>query len=118
IPALSNQSADETCWSLLLSLIPTAPQPAQRVGQDRAAVHAAMAAGSADKLVVVLFKLQCFRHLLVREPPVAVFVVDVVLAILQEDAERLRIRLANQSGIDMAAADVGEAADMAQHFAK
>src|SRR5206468_9157085 len=38
--------------------------------------------------------------------------------VLQKDADRLVLRFANQTGIDVSAADVGEAADVAQDLAE
>ena len=70
------------------------------------------------ELVVVALELQRRRHLLVGQRPVAVRVVEIVAAVLQEDAERLAVALADHRGVDVAAADVGEAADVAEHLAK
>ena len=96
----------------------TAPQPAERVGQDRPAVLAAVLAGAADELVVVVFEFQGRRHLLIGQPPVAELVVQIVAAVLKKDADRLVGRGADQRRIDVAAADVGEAADVAEHLAE
>ena len=68
--------------------------------------------------MIVAFELQRVFHLQIREPPVAVFVVQIILTVLQEHADRFAIGLANQSLVIVTAADVGEAADMAQHFAE
>src|SRR5699024_8152949 len=54
-----------------------APEPAERIGQDRAAVNTAMAAFAEFELVVVLGKLQCRGHLLIRERPVTVQIVEI-----------------------------------------
>src|SRR4051812_46313236 len=77
--------ASGSCLRLLLSrllllLLFVAPQPAQRVRQDGAAVLAVVAAVAVDELVVVLHVLQRRRHLLVGQRPVAVFVVQVAAA--------------------------------------
>ena len=47
------------------------------------------------------------EHLLVREEPVAVFVREVVGAVLEEDLDRLDGRLADESGIEVAAGGHG-----------
>ena len=75
-----------------------APQPAQRFGQDRSAVLAVVAPVAEHELVVVLLVLQRRRHLLVGQRPVAVLVVQVARAVLQEDADRLLLGLADQAG--------------------
>ncbi len=72
-----------------------------------------VAAVSEDELVIVAGKFECSSHLLVREGPIAVLVVQIVGTVLQEDADRFAFRFANQSWVDMPAADVGEAADVA-----
>src|SRR3954470_9981559 len=96
-----------------------APEPAERVGQDRAAVLAVVAPVAGDELVVVLGKLQRRRHLLVGEEPVAERIVQIVRPVLQKYSDRLgRLSLADQRRVVMAAADVGEAADVAEHLAK
>src|SRR5262249_1555420 len=95
-----------------------APQPAQRLRQDGAAVLAVVAAVAHHELVVVLHELQRRGHLLVRQRPVAVQVVEVVLAVLEEDADRLLLRLADHPRIDVAAADVRETADVAEDLAE
>src|SRR5260221_10917147 len=42
----------------------------------------------------------------------------VIETVLQEDADRFGVALADQVGIDVPSQDVGEAADRADHFAK
>src|SRR5262245_47385851 len=75
--------------------------------------------------VIVLRELQRLGHGLIGERPVPIGVVDIVLAVLQEDANRLWRRLANQRRIVVsalapcgAAGDIREAADPRQHFAE
>src|SRR5262249_33462248 len=103
-------------WLSLFS----APEPAQRIGQDRAAMLAVMAAVAVLKFVIVLGKLQSERHLLIGEWPVAVLVIQIGGAGLEEEPDRLWALLgfAHKCRIDIAAADIGEAADMAQHLAE
>ena len=45
-------------------------------------------------------------------------VVEVVRAVLQEDADGLLLRLANERGVNVSTADVREAADVAEHLAE
>ena len=94
------------------------PEPAEGIGQDRAAVLSAVAAGAEHELEIVAHERQRAGHLLVRQRPVAVEVVQVVRAVLQEDADRFALGLADPRGVDVAAADVGEAADLREHLAE
>src|SRR5687767_11942310 len=95
-----------------------APEPAQRVGKDRAAVFSTVPAVAEDELMIVAGELQRRGHFLVRERPVAVQIIEIIRAILQEDAERLRLllRFANEPRVHVAAADIGEAPDEADHL--
>src|SRR6516164_4291266 len=103
---------------LLVRLHLAAPEPDERFGQDRAAVDAVVAAVGPGGLVVVLLVLEGGFHLQVAEPPVAVLVVEVVGAVLEEDADVFVLGLADHAGVPVAAANVGEAADVAQHLAE
>src|SRR5262249_14989469 len=67
-----------------------------------------------DHLVVVLLELEGGFHLLVAQGPVAVLVVEIAFAVLEEDADGLVLGLADDAGVAVAAADVGEAADVAE----
>src|SRR5439155_17027357 len=87
-------------------------------GQNGASVLRRMAAVAENELVIVLGKLQGRGHLLVGQRPVAGVVIQIIGAILEKDADRLARGLADLSRIDISAADVREAADMAQDFAK
>ena len=68
--------------------------------------------------IVVSGKLEGCRHLAIRQRPMPVQVIEVIDAILQEHANRLAFRLANQSWVNVAASNVGKAADVADDFAK
>ena len=57
-------------------------------------------------------------HLLIGQPPIAVGEFQVVGAVLKEDADGLGLDLANQDGIDIAAAMRAEAAHVAEHAAE
>src|SRR5436309_9199335 len=95
-----------------------APEPAQRLRQNRAPMFAVVAFSAEVELVIVAAELQRSRHFLVGQRPVAMQVVEVLLAILQEDADWFLFRLANQRRIDMPAPDISEAANVTEHFAK
>ena len=71
-----------------------------------------------DELDVVLLELQRSVHLLFGQGPVAVLVVQVAGAALQEDAQWFALGLASQCGIVVTAADVSEAAHVTHHFTK
>ena len=102
-----------------------APEPAERVGQDGAAVLVAVEALAEDEFVVVPGERERLGHLLVGQGPVAVVVVEVVGAVLEEDADRLLGGLADQGLVvvapfapGLAAGDVGEAADPREDLAE
>src|SRR6266852_5430392 len=101
-----------------VSLRRSAPQPAQSVGQERAAVLVRVTAVAVLEAVVVAPELQRGRHLLVRERPVPELVVEVVRAVLEEDADRPDRSLPDERGVDVSAADVREAADVADDLAE
>src|SRR5262245_59511568 len=63
------------------------PQPAQADGQDRAPVPVAVKSESPLEFEIVAGERQRFGHLLVRQRPIAVRIVQIVLAILQKDAD-------------------------------
>src|SRR6266540_1950140 len=86
----------------------SSPQPAQRLRQYRAPVLVGVAAVPELEPVVVAAELEGGRHLLVRERPVAEAVVQVVRSVLEENAYGPVRRLADQRGVDVAAADVGK----------
>ncbi len=101
------------------------PEPAERVRQDGAAVAVAVEAVAVDELVIVVGELEGLGHLLVGQRPVAVIVVQVVAAVLEEGADRLLRRLADQGLVVVAAlapgraaGDVREAADPREHLAE
>ena len=94
------------------------PKPPERFGQNRSAVFAVVAFGAHDKLVIVPEKLECCRHLFIRQRPVSVQVVEVVLTFLQEDSNGFAFGFSNQRRIDMAAADICKTSHMAEHLAE
>src|SRR5438876_10148505 len=77
-----------------------------------------MRADAADELVVVPFERQRLLHLQVRQPPVAGLIVEVVLAVLEADADILLGRFADDAGVTVAAAEVREAADRGPDLAE
>src|SRR5688572_9302199 len=70
-------------------LRPVAPEPAERIGKDGPAVLPRVTALAEHKGVIVAHELERRRHVLLRERPVTMQVVEIVAAILQEHAERL-----------------------------
>src|SRR5205085_10533833 len=91
------------CWRSLLRLV-ISPQPPHRVRQNGPAVFAVVAFGAPVGFVVVFGELQRRRHLLIRQEPVAMDVIQVVAAVLEENADRLGRRFADERGIEVAAA--------------
>lgn len=81
-------------------------------------MDSAVSALATNEPVVPVGKLQRDIHLKIRQPPVAVCVVEIVRAVLQKYADRFPFRLADQRRVNVTAADVGEAADVAEHFAE
>ena len=59
-------------------------------------MFAVVAAVAADEFAVVFHVSQRGIHLQVGEPPVAVAVVEIVLAVLQEDADQFAFGFADQ----------------------
>ena len=94
------------------------PDPAEGVGKDGAAVFAVVGAVAHDELVVVVFVFEGGSHLLVGERPVAELIVEICGAVLKENANGFAFGFANECFVVMAAADVGEAADVADDFAE
>src|SRR5438067_13903612 len=103
------------CWRDASLLHLRLPQPAQRFRQDGPAVLAVVPAIAHDEAVLVALVAQRRLHLEVAQRPGAMFVVQVVLAVLEEDADRLLLRLADDPRVGVAAADVGETADVTEH---
>src|SRR5688572_15028479 len=69
--------------------------------------------------MIVAHELERRRHVLVRERPVPMQVVEIVAAILQEHAERLGgFSLPDQRRVNVSAANVGEAANMTDDLAE
>src|SRR5262245_5678922 len=101
-----------------------APQPAHHVGQNRAAVLGAMLADAPNVIDVVVLFLERLDHAHVLKVPVALLVVlttfteaaIVVAAVLEEDSQRLLVGGGDALGINVAAAQIDEAADNADHF--
>ena len=89
-----------------------APEPAQGVGQDRRALLAAVPLRADDELHIVAGEAQRRRDILIADIPVAG--VDVLIggAVLHKDAQRARLVFADVGGEGVAAAQVGEAADV------
>ena len=77
-----------------------------------------MATGTHCELIVIPDEFECRRHVLIRQRPVAVEIVEIVLTVLKKDSERLWVSLSNERGIDMAAPDVREAADVTDYLAE
>src|SRR5207247_9807936 len=74
-----------------------APQPSQRVGQDRRTVAVAVAVFPQFELHVVAGKLERGSHPGVLEVPAAGIVDQILTARLHEDAQRSRLGPANQA---------------------
>src|SRR6266487_1233574 len=103
-----------------------APEPTQRIRENGPAVAIAVEAVPVLEPVVVPGVRQGLRQRLIGERPVAVRVVEIVFAVLQEDAYGLaRCCLANERLVvvpafscGLAAGDIGKAADPGQDLAE
>src|SRR5437764_5308249 len=100
---------------LLTRIILIAPKPAQGIGKSRSAMFSVVAAIAKFELVVVSGKFERRSHLLIRQRPTPMQVIQIIRAILQKYANRLFRRPPNERGIIVSTANVREAADMAQH---
>src|ERR1041385_5692199 len=109
---LSRSSAQENELQALRLrglLLVIAEEPAHRLRQESATVLPVVGAGPVLEAEVVLLEPEGGLHLLVRQGPVPVLVVEVARAVLEEDPDGLGRRLPDQRGVDVPAADVGEA---------
>ena len=66
-----------------------------------------------DEAEVIFAELQGGSHLVVGQGPTAVEIIEIIGSILQEYPDVLALGLADDTGVDMATADIGEAANMA-----
>lgn len=71
-----------------------------------------------DELVVVVEKLEGGGHLFVSQGPMTVEIVEIVHALLKKDSQGFGIGFANDEGVAVAPANVGETADVTKHFAE
>src|SRR5438045_1847693 len=94
------------------------PQPPERIRQHGGLVGVGMRTDTADELLVVALEHQRFFHLKIRQPPVAGLVIEVVLPVLETDANLFLLRLADDARVCVAVTDIGEAADRRPHFAE
>lgn len=94
------------------------PDPAEGVWEDGSAVVPVVAAIAAYEFVIIFAELEGVLHLKVCEPPVAEAVIEIAGSVLEEDSDVSLLFLPYESGVDVAAFDVGEAADVADDFMK
>src|SRR5262245_57664244 len=92
---VSGASSDLMCAPLGSGPI-IAPEPAQRVRQHRATVPVAVKPLAVLEAVIVARIRQRLRERLVCQRPVSVRVVQIVGAVLEEHADRLLRRLADE----------------------
>src|SRR5262245_24749741 len=87
------------------------PQPLHRLGKELRRVLAVVPTLAPLVLHLVPGERQRPLHRLVRHPPVAAIYVQVLAAVLEEDADRPRLELADQPGVLVAAAQAHVGAD-------
>ena len=96
-----------------------APEPPERVGEDRPAVHGAVAVAlGVFKMDIVAHVAQGGVHVFICDRPVAVIVVEIPAHIFEIDADGLALGLADQGRIGVAAAEIDETADGGVDLAK
>src|ERR1700744_305780 len=102
-----------------------APEPAEDFGHFHAGLFATVRSNSPGVVDVVAFFGEGGDHFDVLGVPIAFGIVggvgaaaaaEVVEAVLQIDADGFAVALADEVGVDVAAAEVGEAADGADDF--
>ena len=69
------------------------------------------------ELIIIVLKLQRGRHLLIRERPVPVLIIQIARSVLQEYPNRFPFCLADHRLIIMPSANIHEAPNMTEHFA-
>ena len=99
-------------------MFPIAPEPADGVGEELGAVFAVVAAVAPDVAVVVAGVGEGALQGLVGHPPIAAVDVVIVGAVLEENAEGLRLGLADEAGVAVAAAEADVGADDTEHAGK
>ena len=87
------------------------PQPAHGLGEDGGAVILVVAVGAPDVLHFVAGPLEGPVHGLVGHPPVAGVDVEILVSVLEEDAERFRFGFADEGGQFVAAAEADIGSD-------
>src|ERR1051326_2417601 len=86
-----------------------APEPAQRVGQNRRAVFAVVAFGANYQFVVVIGIAQGGAKFVIAVD------VDILQAVLEKNAQRLGLHFSYQRRINVVAAQVGKSTNEAEH---
>ncbi len=71
-----------------------------------------------DEFEIVVHVAEGGRHLLIAEGPVAVGVIEIGTTILQPEADRFALAGADEVGVGVTAADVGEGADGGEDLAE
>ena len=99
-------------------LFPIAPEPAEGVGEFWGHAFAAMETLGPFEMMIVVVKGEGFGDEFVGGGPVAEGVVEVILPAEKINAEGFWFGEANDGGVGVAAADIGEAADPREDFAE
>src|SRR5262245_55469766 len=96
------------------------PEPAHCIREDRAAVIAIVSAFAEDVFVVVILIFERRNEIEVPNHPIPAWTPTavVVRAVLHKDTNRFPIVCADDIWVFVSAADVGEAADVADNFAE
>ena len=81
-------------------------------------MYAVVRTAAAHKAVIIAPIAQRRLHLQIGQPPVAILIVQVVLPILQKDAQRANRLFVDERGIGVTAPDIGEGTYVREDLAK
>ena len=99
-------------------MFPIAPEPAEGVREFGGHAFAAMKTLGPFEMVIVVVKGQGLGDEFVGGGPVAEGIVEIILSAEEVDTKRFGFGEANEGGVGVAAADIGEAADPREDFAE
>src|SRR4051812_28935333 len=69
-----------------------------------------------DKLIIVAFEFKSRFHLEIRKPPITIGIVQILIPILQENANVLLSAFADHRRVAITTTDIRIAADVTQYF--
>jgi hypothetical protein len=95
------------------------PEPTKGIGKDGSAMVSIMASSAVNEFYVVITEFESSVHLFVGQRPIAVLVIKISAAVLEEYAQGFGVAaFSDECRVVVASANVGKAADVAEHFAE